>query len=173
MPEEMDKLNRRNFLAAAATATAVCALGCPFAHGADDDDDDDDSDPPVLLPPGLIDIGPVSDYAKDGVYDKLVKEKQIVLTQKGGKLYALTAICTHKKYLVKVKDGQFFCPKHSSRFTPDGAPTPKPNGKIGAAKKPLTHYTISLDDKKHVIVDTGKPIDAAQAETAGGFVKVE
>lgn len=172
MPEEMDKLNRRNFLAAAATATAICALGCPFAH-AEDDDDDDSDDPPAPLPPGLIDVGPVADFAKDGLYDKLAKEKQIVLTQKGGKLYALSAICTHKKFLVKTKDGQYFCPKHSSRFTSDGAPAPKPSGKIGAAKKPLTHYAISIDDKKHVIVNTGKPIEATQAEDAGGFVKVE
>ncbi len=171
MPEEMDKLNRRNFLAAAATATAACALGCPFAHA--DDDDDDDDDPPKPLPAGLIDVGPVTDYAKDGLYDKLAKDKQILLTQKGGKLYALTSICTHKKFVVKTKDGQYFCPKHSSRFTPDGTPAPKPTGKIGAAKKPLTHYAISIDDKKHVIVDTAKPIDEALAEQAGGFVKVD
>ncbi len=171
MPEEMDKLNRRNFLAAAATATAACALGCPFAQA--DDDDDDADDPPAPLPTGLIDVGSITDYAKDGPYDNHAKDKQIVLTRKAGKLYALTAICTHKKFIVKTKDGQYFCPQHSSRFTVDGVPAPKPNGKIGAAKKPLTHYVISIDEKKHVIVNTGKPIDAAQAEDAGGFVKVE
>jgi nitrite reductase/ring-hydroxylating ferredoxin subunit len=171
MFEEMDKLNRRNFLAAAATATAACAVGCPFAH-ADDDDDDDDSDPPAALPPGPIDAGAAADYDKDGLYDKLAKEKQILLTRKDGKLYALTSVCTHKKFLVKVKDGQYYCPKHSSRFTPDGVPAPKPNGRIGAAKKPLTHYAISLDDNKHVIVDTSKRLDAAKAEEAGGFVNL-
>ncbi len=173
MPEELEKLNRRSFLAAAAAVTATCALSCPFAHAADDDDDDDDDgDPPASIPPGPVDAGAVADYDKDGPYDKLAKEKHVVLTRKDGKLYALTAVCTHKKFLVKVKDGQLYCPKHSSRFTADGIPAPKPNGKMGAAKKPLTHYAISVDAKGHIIVDTTKPLDATQAEQPGGFVKV-
>ena len=82
----------------------------------DDDDDDDDGDAPAALAAGPIDAGPAADYDKDGLYDKLAKEKQILIMRKDGKLYALTSVCTHKKFLVKVKDGQYFCPKHSSRF---------------------------------------------------------
>jgi nitrite reductase/ring-hydroxylating ferredoxin subunit len=157
-----DEINRRNFLAATAAAACACAL-CPIAR-ADDDDDDDDSPPPAPLPAGPVSAGKLTDYPKDGAYAELAKSKQIVLARENGKLYAMTALCTHKKYIIKVKDNEFFCPKHSSRFDLDGKPAPKPNGKLGPAKKPLTHYAISVDADGAITVDTSKML----AETDPG-----
>jgi nitrite reductase/ring-hydroxylating ferredoxin subunit len=151
-----DELNRRQILAAAAAATCACALTCPLVQA--DDDDDDDEDAPKPLPPGPVDAGPLSGFAKDGAYDSLNKSQQIILVREDGKLYAMTALCTHKGFVVKIRDNQLFCPKHSSRFDLDGKPVPKPNGKMGPAKKPLTHYAISIDGKGDVIVDTSKQV---------------
>jgi nitrite reductase/ring-hydroxylating ferredoxin subunit len=158
-----EELNRRSFLAAAAVATCACAL-CPVAHAQDDDEE-----APAPLPPGPVDAGPLTNYAKDGGYDSLAKSKQIVLVRENGKLYAMTSLCTHKQFVVEVKDKEFFCPKHSSRFDYDGKPAPKPNGKMGPAKKPLQHYAISVDAKGEVTVDTSKKV-AIDDPTA--FVKV-
>jgi len=162
-----DEINRRNFLAATAAAACACAL-CPIAR-ADDDDDDDDAPPPAPLPAGPAAAGNLTDYPKDGPYDSLAKSKQILLVRENGNLYAMTAICTHKKFLIKVKDNQFFCPKHSSRFDLDGKPAPKPNGRMGPAKKPLTHYAISADANGAITVDTSKTVEETDP---AAFVKV-
>jgi Rieske Fe-S protein len=162
-----DEINRRSFLAAAAAATCACAL-CPVVR-ADDDDDDDDQGPPAKLPAGPVAAGNLTDYAKDGPYDTLAKTKQIVIVRENGKLYAMSALCTHKGFAVKVKDNVFFCPKHSSRFDLDGQPAPKPNGKMGPAKKPLNHYAISADATGAITVDTSKVLTE---EDPGAFIKL-
>lgn len=151
-----DEMNRRTFLAAAAAATCACAL-CPSAR-ADDSDEDTDEPPPKLLPKGPTAAGNLSDYAKDGAFDSLGKSKQIILVRENGKLYALTALCSHKQFIIKEKEGQLFCPKHSSRFDLDGKPAKKPNGKLGPAKKPLAHYAISADANGAITVDTSKVV---------------
>ncbi|HZL38121.1 MAG TPA: Rieske 2Fe-2S domain-containing protein [Tepidisphaeraceae bacterium] len=161
--------NRRGFLAAAAAFTGACALNCPLARGADEDDDDD-GDVVAKVPAGPIDIGPVGDFSKEGAYDKWIKPRHMIVVRAGARLYALTAICTHKQALIKADNKQFLlCPKHKSRFNLDGQPVPKPNGKIGLAKKPLTHFAISIDAQKHVIVDTSKPV---AADAGNAFVKI-
>jgi nitrite reductase/ring-hydroxylating ferredoxin subunit len=151
-----DEINRRGFLAAAVAATCACSL-CPMVR-ADDSDEDNDEDPPKPLPKGPVAAGSLTDYAKDGPYDTLAKDKQIILVRENGKLYAMTALCTHKQFIVKTKDNVFFCPKHSSRFDLDGKPAPKPNGKMGPAKKPLTHFAISADASGKITVDTSQSL---------------
>ena len=89
----------------------------------------------------------------------LNKSKQIILVRENGKLYALTALCSHKSFIIKSKENQLFCPKHSSGFDLDGKPAKKPNGKMGPAKKPLVHYAISADANGAITVDTSKTLD--------------
>ena len=170
---EQTELNRRSFMAAAAAAACACAL-CPLASAAakDDEDDDDDDDKVPDVPKGPVDVGALADFKKDGVYDKWIKPNHLIVVRDKGRLFAETAICTHKGVLLKEKEGQLFCPKHSSRFTVQGVPAPKPNGKLGPAKKPLVHFAISTNDKGHVIVDTSKPIEKDKWEDAGGFIKI-
>lgn len=171
MSEELKaQMNRRNFLAAAAALSGACALGCPFAHGADDDDDDDEGEVVEKVPTGPIDVGPVADFAKQGPYDKWIKSRHMIVVREGASLYALTAICTHKQALLKAVDKQYiFCPKHKSRFNLEGKPIPKPSGKIGLAKKPLPRFAISINAQKHVVVDTSKPVAAG---AGNGEVKI-
>ena len=160
MSEELKtELNRRNFLAAAAALTGACAMGCPFAQAKDEDDDDDDEPVPTVKM-GPVDIGPVSDFTKDGPTDKWVKDRHMIVVRDKDKLFALTAICTHKQALLKTDALLIVCPRHKSRFNEQGQPIPKANGKVGLAKKPLTHFAISINDQKHVIVDTSKTVAA-------------
>jgi nitrite reductase/ring-hydroxylating ferredoxin subunit len=172
MSEEMKaELNRRSFLVAAATATCGCALGCPFALGKADDDDDDDEDVPKV-PMGPVDIGLLSDFAREGSYDKWIKDRHMIVVRDGGKLFALTAICSHKQSLLKILDNQVYCGRHKSRFNYQGKPVPKPSGVIGLAKKALGRFAIKVNEQNHVIVDTSKAIDAGSADDLNGFVKV-
>ena len=136
-----------------------------------DDDDDGDEDVPKV-PTGPIDIGTAADFSKDGSYDKWVKDRHMIVFRENGKLFAVTAICTHKQALLKIQDNQIYCPRHKSRFSLEGQPVPKANGVIGQAKKPLSRFAITINDQKHVVVDTSKPIDASKANEPSAFVKL-
>lgn len=169
MSEEMQtELNRRNFIAAAAAITCGCALGCP-ALAADEDDDGDEEVPKV--PAGPVDVGPLKSFDKDGSYDKWIKSHHLIVVREAGKVYATTAICTHKQALLKIQDNFIFCPRHKSRFDMAGQPAPKANGKPGLAKKPLSRFNISVNPAGHVVVDTSKPIAADNAQDPAAFVK--
>jgi nitrite reductase/ring-hydroxylating ferredoxin subunit len=175
MSDELNplELNRRNFLAVA-TACA-CALG-PAAMALEQqkkaDDADDDVEDLPKVPVGLVDIGPTSDYPKDGIYENFAKSRHMLVIRAGGKLFACSAVCTHKGVLLKEKEGKIFCLQHYSRFAPEGVPTPKPNGAMGPAKKVLVHYAILMNDKGHAIVDTSKPIDQPKWNEPTTYLKV-
>lgn len=99
-------MNRRDFLAWAATA---CAGSCPLAK--------------VLAADGaaqVIDAGPAANFAADGVYDAFRTQGFFVIRQ-GGRLFALSSICTHRAVQLKAQaDGSFYCRRHGSRFSPGG-----------------------------------------------------
>ena len=79
------QINRRGFLAAAAAVTCACAAGCPLAEAADAKDTDTAS----------VDVGTLADYPKDGAYGKFAKKpNSLIVIREGGKLYAMTAVCT-------------------------------------------------------------------------------
>jgi nitrite reductase/ring-hydroxylating ferredoxin subunit len=169
VPEEIQaEVNRRNFLAAAAALTCGCAL-CPAVMGKDDDDDDEDV---PKVPTGPVDVGTAADFTKDGGYDKWIKDKHMLVVRENGKIFAVTAICTHKQALLTIDHNQIYCPRHKSRFNFEGKPVPKPSGVIGQAKKPLSRFAITIDAQKHIIVDTSKPIDASKADDPSAFVKL-
>jgi nitrite reductase/ring-hydroxylating ferredoxin subunit len=162
MPDTPE-LNRRAFLATAAAITCACALDCPFALAADEKED-----------AGPVDVGTLADYAKDGPYDKFAKKPtSLLVIREGGKLYAPTSICTHKKSNLKVEDGEIVCPKHDSPFDNQGVPKPKTkDGDDTPAKKPLVRYAISKNDAGRLIVDKSRTFDKGQWEDPASFVKV-
>jgi nitrite reductase/ring-hydroxylating ferredoxin subunit len=160
----MTDMNRRDFLAAAgALATCACALDCPFAPAAGEAADT-----------GPVDIGTLADYPKDGPYDKFAKKPtSLLVIRNGGKLYAPTAICTHKKSNLKVEDGEIVCPKHDSPFDNQGIPKPMTkDGDETPAKKPLVRYAITKNADGHLIVDRSKTFEQDKWEDAGSFVKI-
>ena len=164
----MPDLNRRNFLATAtaavAAATCACALDCPFALAADAAAEDT----------GPVDIGTPADYPKDGPYDKFTKKPtSLLVVRDGGKLFAPTAICTHKKANLAVDGGEIVCPKHDSPFDNQGVPKPMTkDGDETPAKKPLVRYAISKNADGHLIVDRSKTFDKDKWDDAASFVKV-
>jgi len=164
----MPDLNRRSFLAtataAAVAATCACALDCPFALAADAAAEDT----------GPVDIGTPADYPKDGPYDKFAKKPtSLLVVRDGGKLFAPTAICTHKKANLAVDGGEIVCPKHDSPFDNQGVPKPMTkDGDETPAKKPLVRYAISKNADGHLIVDRSKTFDKDKWDDAASFVKV-
>src|SRR4051812_49443338 len=99
-------LNRRTFVvAAAATAAAACGGmlgGCATGGGGESGGPESSASlPPEANPNGTVDVGTVADYPGDGVYDKFAVTERVYVVRRGGNLYAVRSMCTHKACLVK------------------------------------------------------------------------
>ncbi|HZZ42075.1 MAG TPA: Rieske (2Fe-2S) protein [Tepidisphaeraceae bacterium] len=156
----MENLSRREFVAAvtAVAACAGCAMCASAAEGA-----------PASAPAAeKVDIGTLSDYAKDGIYDKFAKPHRFFVIRNEGELYACSSICTHKNspLAVSVNGKEILCKKHGSKFSEYGTATK------GPAKNSLARFAIAEDDKKHLIVDTGTSFSEKNWEKDGSFIKV-
>src|SRR4051812_38622952 len=141
----MKDLNRRQFVAAAAAGCAFCVFrsgGEALAAA------------PVEVKTGPVKVGNVSEFASDGVFDKLAKAEQVGVVREQGKLSACSAIWTHKHGVLKGVDGQLRCPSHGSRFNPDGSVVK------GPANRPLDHFAITKDSSGELTVDRSKKVDA-------------
>jgi Rieske Fe-S protein len=137
----MSDLNRRQFVVAAACAAGACLMcgGSALADAA--------SQPNNSSAPEKVDVGTVADYPKDGVSDKFAMSNHILVGRENGKIFAMSARCTHKGATVVTKNGELLCPKHGSHFDNDGKPTK------GPAKAALFRLPISKDANGHIIVD--------------------
>jgi len=95
----------------------------------------------AALKAGTVAVGSKSDYAADGIFDKFAGE-QVMIVRASGKLYACSAICTHKERALKVVQGQMRCPSHGSRFDAEGKVIK------GPAKQELVRFAISARRKR-------------------------
>jgi cytochrome b6-f complex iron-sulfur subunit len=163
LEERMEQMNRRELLTAAAvTAAAACAcvMASPSTLFADD------ATQPSTQPAGL-DVGLKSDYDKDGITDKFLKSDKVAVVREDGKIYALTAVCTHKGCTIGDATDHFLCPCHKGQFNLDGTV------KMGPPKNPLVRYAISVDANKHLVVDKSKSFTPDQATDPASFVTVD
>lgn len=104
---------------------------------------------PVPTRPGQVwNAGPAGDYARDGVYTRF-RDQGFFIVRQGGKLFALSSICTHRKCkLTAEPDHSFFCECHSSTFDPDGHVTK------GPARRDLPTYSAVVDENGQLLVKT-------------------
>ena len=126
-------MNRRDFLLLAAAAVAGCS-----------------SAPPGAVSPApetrLVNAGPVNNYAADGVYARF-RNQGFFLIRRGGKLFALSAICTHKRCKLDAEpDRSFSCPCHGSTFDANGHVTE------GPAKRDLPALSTFINEQGDLLV---------------------
>jgi Rieske Fe-S protein len=127
--ETTEGMNRRKFLILAATCAAITNPNNAKARTAEQ----------------LIDAGPLSKYASDGVYDGF-RDLGFFVIRKGENLTALSSYCTHEKCKLKAEhDHSFYCRCHGSTFDPGGKVTQ------GPATRNLPSLTTS-NDKGHLVV---------------------
>ena len=100
----------------------------------------------------VVDVGPASLYATNGVYDKF-RDLGFFLVQQGGKLKALPSYCTHRRCkLTAGANRTFSCPCHGSTFNEDGKVLQ------GPAKKDLPTFPTNSLPNGHLgvsVVKTG------------------
>ncbi len=126
-------LNRRDFLILSAGFVAGCSS---MPNGA------------VSSPHGerVVNAGPAGDYAADGVYSQF-RDQGFFIIRTGEKLFALSAICTHRRCkLTAEQNRSFYCGCHGSTFDPTGHVTK------GPARRDLPVLATFTDDEGQLLV---------------------
>ena len=106
------KLNRREFL----LLTAGFAAGCGTVNNR----------APAAGQTRAVNAGSASSFANDGVYNNF-RDEGFFVVRRGENLFALSAVCTHRKCkLIAEPDKSFYCKCHGSTFDPAGHVTEGP-----------------------------------------------
>ncbi len=125
-------INRRHFLILAAGVVAGCKTGGIS----------------VANEERMVNAGPAGNYAADGVYGNF-RDQGFFIIRNGGKLFALSAICTHRKCkLTAESDRSFYCKCHGSTFDPGGHVTE------GPARRDLPMFPTFINEQGRLIVKT-------------------
>jgi len=162
------ELSRRNFVAVTAvTIGCACACGEALAAEGEEKGDKEAEKDAKDTGPKQVEVGALADFPKDGVIDTWSKPNKFFIVRDAGKLYAPTAICTHKKCTVKIKKDVMTCPCHGSKFTNAGVP------QGGPAKVSLYRFGISVNPQGKIVVDKTKTFEEKKWEEAGSFIKLE
>ncbi len=127
-------INRRQFL----LLTAGLAAGCQAVNNGGNS---------VARKERKVNAGLASNYAADGVYNNFC-DQGFFLIRRGDKLFALSAICTHRKCkLTAEPDRSFYCKCHGSTFDPVGHVTE------GPARRDLPILPANTNEQGQLIVD--------------------
>lgn len=152
------ELSRRQLLVIAGAATVG---GCTNGGGEGLDG------PAPVFTRGPVDAGPVRDYAHDGIYGRLRDSSGCFVIRQGNRLFARSAVCTHRTCKLNVSGGGFLCPCHGSTFTVDGHVT------RGPARRDLPGFVVEKSAQGHLIVHTDRPLSLDQLDTSEGFVEID
>ncbi len=128
-------MNRRQFLVL--TAVAVAGTGCNTVE---------DGGRSTVRKERVVNAGPAGNYAADGVYGRF-RDEGFFVVRNGEKLFALSAICTHRKCkLIAEPNRSFYCKCHGSTFDPTGHVTE------GPARRDLPVLPTSVDENGQLLV---------------------
>jgi len=95
---------------------------------------------------GVVDAGPATAYAADGVYDRFGPQGFFVV-RKGPNLFAVSSYCTHRRCkLTAEPDHSFYCDCHGSTFDPAGKVT------HGPAVRDLPVFPSVKNEAGHLMV---------------------
>lgn len=152
MSELTIQISRREALITAAAGACVGVCGCKTIQNAT-------SGPPT------VDVGTPADYPTPTVSNHFAGSNKLLIVRTADRIYATTAICTHRGCTLEWKDQAIRCPCHGSVFGADGIRT------AGPAKAPLVRYAISLSVGR-LVVDKMRSFQEGQWDDAGAFVRV-
>lgn len=158
-------MNRRDFVVAAGLTVCGCTLaGCAAQNGSGAatgkaSSKEHDPQKAEAEQTGSVDAGMVSQYPQDGVYDNLAESAGVVIVRQGGRLSALSAVCTHRACDLEAVKDTLRCGCHGSRFDMNGKVTK------GPASRDLPNYAIAVTGGK-VTVDRGVKLNAGDPKAS-------
>jgi Rieske Fe-S protein len=118
------------------------------------------------FPTGPVDAGLVEGFSVDGAYGGFRDTHGFFVVRERGRLYAQSAICTHRRCKVAAAGSGFQCDCHGSTFTVEGKVTK------GPASRDLPRFAVEKDEQGHLIVHAGRVLAPEQLDAPGGFVAV-
>ena len=105
--------------------------------------------------------------AADGVH--IDRDNEVILVRNAGRVYAFALSCPHQRTMLRWDEraGRFQCPKHRSRYTPDGQFI------SGRATRGMDRYALRREEAA-VVVDTARLFkqDEDRAGWEAAFVAV-
>jgi Rieske Fe-S protein len=94
-----------------------------------------------------VNAGAASRYAADGVYSNF-RDQGFFVIRRGDKLFALSAICTHRKCKLNAEpDRSFYCKCHGSTFDAAGYVTQ------GPARRDLPVLSSYMNEQGQLVVN--------------------
>lgn len=153
----MDPLDRRQFVAAGLAACACAA--CPALRAL--------AEAKASRAAVPVEVGCLDDFRDKGIYVPRQAGGRFFLVNRRGRLYAISATCTHRAVKLVTKDGGFKCPRHGSTFSAEGRVGKSP------AQKSLPRFGIFLDDQGRVVVDPSSVFAAGRWDDAQSFIPLE
>lgn len=149
----MSTVDRRQFVAGvAACACAACPALRAFAEAT------------AAGRPAPVDVGPLDEFRAKGIHDPQGAGRRFFLVNRGGRLYAVSATCTHRKVGLVARGGAFRCPRHGSSFTDEGKVTKAP------ARRSLPRFAIRLTDDGRVVVDPSAAFPPKAWNEPGSYI---
>ncbi|MDB4950343.1 MAG: Rieske [2Fe-2S] iron-sulfur protein [Gemmatimonadetes bacterium] len=109
---------------------------------------------------GAMEMATYAIPAADGV--SIDREREVIIARFRGKVYAFGLSCPHRHTALHwiASDGRFQCPKHHSRYTPDGTYV------SGRATRSMDRYVVARRGGS-VVVDTDRLLQ--QDQDAAGW----
>ena len=156
---------RREFLMDALRASAAALAAIGFSA-------DRASAMPLRFVSALSSSGEEHSYpvpATDGV--QIDKANEVILARTGKSVYAFALSCPHQNTALKWsdKEREFECPKHHSRFTPDGIYIKD----SGRATRGLDRLAVRKDGNNIVVnLDKAYQEDDNEAQWKAAFITV-
>jgi Rieske Fe-S protein len=127
-------ISRRQFLLLTA---GLAAAGCKMVDG---------NGSSAASAERTVNAGPVGNFSADRVYSGFRDQGFFVIRQ-GDKLFALSAICTHRNCKLTVEpDRSFYCRCHGSIFDPAGHVIQ------GPARRDLPVFATTMDEGGQLLV---------------------
>lgn len=147
------KVSRRQALALIGT-TAICGCGNSGNMAQES------------YPIGPVDAGLIANFSKDGACASFRDTHGFFVIRERDRLFAQSAICTHRRCKLAIAAAGFQCDCHGSTFTLEGKVT------AGPANRDLPRFAVEKDEHGHLIVHAGRALTREQFDGPGGFVAV-
>jgi len=142
-------IDRRTFNRAAVSAVALSVFGCPACEqgGGSGQAAAANEEHRANLARRPFAVGPVSRFAKPGVYTGYKADKGVWVISDGKQVVVLSATCTHLRCTTyyRKEDDLYHCPCHHSEFTAEGIHQPG-----SKADRPLERCHVELVDADEV-----------------------
>ncbi|MGA2496642.1 MAG: Rieske (2Fe-2S) protein [Tepidisphaeraceae bacterium] len=113
---------------------------------------------------GPVDVGAIEAYPADGVYAGFRDRHELFIVRAGNRIFAQSAICTHRRCALAAAEAGFVCGCHGSTFTLQGKVT------RGPAVQDLPRFAIEKDARGHLLVHPERVLATGQFDEPGAFI---